>query len=242
MVLRLFWLGVIEATRPELCPSFFEVDLAHAILGFLGRDDTPSPLDPATLGSLRRGDTSSPLAPEILGVLSDDTPPPLIPEIPVVPGHHDTSPPLAPEILRALRRGDAPHPPPFPAHFSHHPAYPPPTQSFPVPSIPANTHLATPSRPISPTVQLSGTTPDHQNIAPVMPGFKPLPSRFAIQKGPRPFDRSWSYLDANEREPEVDLTDLRDEEFESRQETSRTSSHSHRPITGTVARIRACLA
>ena len=62
VVLKLFWLGSIEPTRPELYPSFFQVDLAPAILGFLGRGDTPAPLDPAILGSLRRDDTV-PLAP-----------------------------------------------------------------------------------------------------------------------------------------------------------------------------------
>ena len=38
-MLRLFWLGVIEAKRPELSPRFFEVDLAPSILGFLCRSD-----------------------------------------------------------------------------------------------------------------------------------------------------------------------------------------------------------
>ncbi len=37
MMLRLFWLGVIEATRPELSPRFFQVDLALSILGSLCR-------------------------------------------------------------------------------------------------------------------------------------------------------------------------------------------------------------
>jgi hypothetical protein len=126
MVLRFFWLGVIEATRPELCPSFFQVDLAPAVLGFLGRNNNPSSLDPATLGyrrrgnavplapptlgSPRRGDTYSPLAPGIVGVSNGDTSPPLIPEIPGVLGRDDTSPPLAREILGALRRGDTPPP------------------------------------------------------------------------------------------------------------------------------------
>jgi hypothetical protein len=44
MVLRLFWLGVIEATRPELCPSFFQVDLAPTILRSMDRDGTSRPL------------------------------------------------------------------------------------------------------------------------------------------------------------------------------------------------------
>jgi hypothetical protein len=35
MMLRLFWLGVIEAKRPELSPRFFQVDLAPSILRFL---------------------------------------------------------------------------------------------------------------------------------------------------------------------------------------------------------------
>ncbi|KAF8473096.1 hypothetical protein DFH94DRAFT_150887 [Russula ochroleuca] len=34
-----FWLGVIESKRPELCPQFFEVDLAPCVLKFLRRDD-----------------------------------------------------------------------------------------------------------------------------------------------------------------------------------------------------------
>jgi hypothetical protein len=37
MMLRLFWLGVIEAKRPELSPRFFQVDLAPSILRFLRR-------------------------------------------------------------------------------------------------------------------------------------------------------------------------------------------------------------
>ena len=37
MVLRLFWLGVIETRRPELSPRFFQVDLAPPILRFLCR-------------------------------------------------------------------------------------------------------------------------------------------------------------------------------------------------------------
>ena len=39
MVLRLFWLGVIEAKRPELSPRFFQVDLAPPILRFLRRPE-----------------------------------------------------------------------------------------------------------------------------------------------------------------------------------------------------------
>ena len=39
MALRLFWLGVIEAKRPESCPLFFQVDLAPPILRFLGRPE-----------------------------------------------------------------------------------------------------------------------------------------------------------------------------------------------------------
>jgi hypothetical protein len=39
MLFRSFWLGVIETSRPELCPRFFEVDLAPCILKFLRRDD-----------------------------------------------------------------------------------------------------------------------------------------------------------------------------------------------------------
>lgn len=39
MALRLFWLGVVEATRPESCPLFFQVDLAHPILRFTCRPE-----------------------------------------------------------------------------------------------------------------------------------------------------------------------------------------------------------
>lgn len=149
MVFRLFWLGVIEATHPELCPSFFQVDLAPSIVGFLGRDSTPSPLGPATLGSLRHDNTSL-LTPEILEFLSDD---------------------------------------------SRHLARPPPTLSFPVPSTLANTHPATPARPISPTVQLAG---NHQDIATTMvvgseSSRSTLASNLAMQRGPRIFAQSWSY-------------------------------------------------
>ncbi len=35
VVLRLFWLGVIEAKRPELSPCFFQADLTPPILRFL---------------------------------------------------------------------------------------------------------------------------------------------------------------------------------------------------------------
>jgi len=44
MILSLFWLGVIETTRPELCPIFFQVDLAPTILRSMYRDGTPRPL------------------------------------------------------------------------------------------------------------------------------------------------------------------------------------------------------
>lgn len=193
---------MIEATRPELCPSFFQVDLAPAILGFLCPDDIPAPLDPATLESLRRNDSfplapptlwslrrgnTPPLAPEILGGLSDDASPPRIPEIPGVLGRGDTSSRLAPENLRTLHHDDTPHPPPFPAYISSYPPHPPPTQSF------ANAHPATPARSMSPMVRPGGTTPDHQNTAPAMPGFKPLPSRSAMQKGARRSAQSSSY-------------------------------------------------
>jgi hypothetical protein len=43
-IFRFFWLGVIEATRPELCPSFFRVDLAPAILRILRCDNTHLPV------------------------------------------------------------------------------------------------------------------------------------------------------------------------------------------------------
>ena len=39
MMLRLFWLGVIETKRPDLSPGFFEIDLAPSILGFLCRPE-----------------------------------------------------------------------------------------------------------------------------------------------------------------------------------------------------------
>jgi len=220
-VLRLFWLGVIEASRPELCPSFFQLDFAPTILGFLCRDDTPSPLDPATPGSLRRDNTlslapptlesprrgdTSPFTPEIMGVLSDGSSPPLIPEISGILGRDDTSPwgHLPPEIPRALRRGDTPHTPPFPAYVSRHLARPPPTLSFPEPSILANTHPATPAPPMSPTRQapFSDSTPHHQDIAQAQSGSMPrttvfsmahMSSRPAMQRDPRPFALRWSY-------------------------------------------------
>jgi hypothetical protein len=280
MVRRFFWLGVIEATRPELCPSFFQVDLAPAILGFLNCDDTPSPLDPSTLGSLRhdntlplvpstlgsprhgdtlplaplnlgssrRGDTL-PLAPSTLGSLrrgdtlplapltlgssrrgdtlpltpptlgslrrSDalplapptfgspchgDTSSPLTPEIPGdlvygVLGCDDPSPRLAPETLGGLR--DIPPYPGFPAYISRQPARPPPTLSFPVPSMLVNTRPATSARPMSSSVQLAGTTPNRQNITAAMPSSNLLPSSLALQGGgPQPFTQSQSHYRA----------------------------------------------
>jgi hypothetical protein len=39
MLVRSVWLGVLEAKRPELCPGFFEVDLAPFILNFVCRHD-----------------------------------------------------------------------------------------------------------------------------------------------------------------------------------------------------------
>jgi hypothetical protein len=39
VMLRLYWLGVIEATRPGLSPCFFKVDLAPPILRFLSRSE-----------------------------------------------------------------------------------------------------------------------------------------------------------------------------------------------------------
>lgn len=39
MLIRSFWLGEIGAARPDLCPGFFEVDLAPYILKFLRRGD-----------------------------------------------------------------------------------------------------------------------------------------------------------------------------------------------------------
>lgn len=38
-LVRSVWLGVIETKRPELCPRFFETDLAPCILKFLYRVD-----------------------------------------------------------------------------------------------------------------------------------------------------------------------------------------------------------
>ena len=39
MSVRSYWLENIKAKRPELCPAFFEVDLAPCILNFLRRYD-----------------------------------------------------------------------------------------------------------------------------------------------------------------------------------------------------------
>ena len=39
MMLRLFWLSVIEVRRPELCPPFFETDLALPIIRFTSRPE-----------------------------------------------------------------------------------------------------------------------------------------------------------------------------------------------------------
>ena len=39
MLVRSYWLGLIEDKRPEVCPGFFEVDLAPSILKFFWRDD-----------------------------------------------------------------------------------------------------------------------------------------------------------------------------------------------------------
>jgi hypothetical protein len=39
MMLRLFWLSVIEARRPELCPIFSQADLAPPIMRFLSRTE-----------------------------------------------------------------------------------------------------------------------------------------------------------------------------------------------------------
>jgi hypothetical protein len=38
-ILRLFWLSVIEARRPELSPLFFQADLAPPIMRFLSRSE-----------------------------------------------------------------------------------------------------------------------------------------------------------------------------------------------------------
>ena len=38
-LVRLFWLGEIKEKRPDLCPCFFEVDLAPFLLKFLRRDN-----------------------------------------------------------------------------------------------------------------------------------------------------------------------------------------------------------
>ena len=39
MSVRSLWLAVVETKRPELCPAFFEADLAPCILTFLCRGD-----------------------------------------------------------------------------------------------------------------------------------------------------------------------------------------------------------
>jgi hypothetical protein len=39
MMLKLFWLGVIEAKRQKLSPRFFEVDLTLSILRILCRPE-----------------------------------------------------------------------------------------------------------------------------------------------------------------------------------------------------------
>ena len=39
VMLRLYWLSVIETTRPELSPRFFQADLAPPILKFLCRSE-----------------------------------------------------------------------------------------------------------------------------------------------------------------------------------------------------------
>lgn len=57
-VFRLFWLGVIEATRSELCPSFFQYDWGPDILRILRRVNNPRSL----LGSVSRRPT--PLIPQ----------------------------------------------------------------------------------------------------------------------------------------------------------------------------------
>jgi hypothetical protein len=49
VVPRLFWLAVIEATSPELCPCFFQVDLAPAILQCFRRRDRKTPPVPVSV-------------------------------------------------------------------------------------------------------------------------------------------------------------------------------------------------
>ena len=39
VMLRLFWLSVIDARRPELSPLFFQADLAPPIIRFLSRPE-----------------------------------------------------------------------------------------------------------------------------------------------------------------------------------------------------------
>jgi hypothetical protein len=163
------------------------IPLIPGIPGVPNRDDT-SPLDPATVGSLQRDNTlslapldlgslsrrdfASPFAPENLRFYSGHPSPPLVPEIPEVLGRDDTSPPLIPEISGGLRRGDTPT-------FSG------------IYNLPSSRNS---SGPMSPTVRLAGTTPNHQNINQAMPGFKPLPSRYAYaMRGPAPSPQSWRH-------------------------------------------------
>jgi hypothetical protein len=102
MVFRLFWLGVIEATRPELCPSFFQDDLAPAILRILRRDNTHRPLP----GSVSHHPTF---------------PIPSIPER----SSADSRDPLSPVTQRAVTRPVPLHPdttPSVPIYNTSHPS------------------------------------------------------------------------------------------------------------------------
>src|SRR5258708_8447104 len=72
MILSLFWLGVIETTRPELCPIFFQVDLAPTILRSMYRDGTPRPLS----GSISHHPTSP--IPSSSTLLHVDLPPTIL--------------------------------------------------------------------------------------------------------------------------------------------------------------------
>lgn len=102
MVFRLFWLGIIEATRPELCPSFFQVDLAPAILGIRRRENTSRSLP----GSASHR-----------------------PTFPVPPKPErsptDSRGPLSPATQRAVTRPVPLHPNttlPVPYHYTSHPS------------------------------------------------------------------------------------------------------------------------
>jgi hypothetical protein len=39
MVLRLYYVGLLQDKRPDICPLFFQVDWAPSILGFIRRSE-----------------------------------------------------------------------------------------------------------------------------------------------------------------------------------------------------------